>query len=107
AAGDALRGSDQVRHDILVRAGEPIAGAAGPGLDLVGNEHDAVFRAPRRELRQEPGRRHDEPAFTLDRLDDDRGNVGLADPRVRVVGGDAQGPGGTTPRTPPTARTSL
>ena len=44
AAGDALGGGDQVGHDALVVAGEPVAGAAEAGLDLVGDEHDAVAR---------------------------------------------------------------
>ena len=42
AAGDALGGGDQVGHDALVVAGEPVAGAAEAGLDLVGDEDDPV-----------------------------------------------------------------
>ena len=47
-ARDALGGGDQVRDDALVLAGEPLAGAAEAGLDLVRDEDDAVVL---RELR--------------------------------------------------------
>ena len=40
--GDSLGGRDEVRDDTLVVTGEPIAGATEAGLDLVGDEHDAV-----------------------------------------------------------------
>jgi DNA-binding CsgD family transcriptional regulator len=94
ATGDALRGGDQVGHDTLVVAGEPVARPAEPGLDLIRDQQDPVVGAERRQPRQEPVRRHDEPALTLDRLDDHRGRVGLADlgvdqrlHRVQRVGG--------------------
>ncbi len=66
-------------HDALVLAGEPVAGAAEPGLDLVGDEQDAVGPAPLGDLGQEAGRRDDEAALALDRLDEHRGGVRLAD----------------------------
>jgi ParB family chromosome partitioning protein len=46
AAGHALGDRDEVRYDALVLAGEPCAGAAHPGLDLVGDEDDPVVGAP-------------------------------------------------------------
>ena len=56
AAGDALGRGDQVRHDALVLAGEPVAGAAEAGLDLVGDEDDAVARRTTRPPRaRKPG----------------------------------------------------
>ena len=85
AAGDALGGRHQVGHDALVVDGEPRAGAAEPGLDLVGDEHDAVVRRPGGEGRQEAGRRLDEAALAEDRLDHDARQVGHADLLVEVV----------------------
>ena len=78
-AGDPLRRGDQVRHDRLVIAGEPVTGAAQAALDLVGDQHDAVSGAELREPGQEPVRRDDEPALALDRLDQHRRDVVLAD----------------------------
>ena len=46
AAGDALGRRHQVGHDALVVAREPRACAAEAGLDLVGDEDDAVARPP-------------------------------------------------------------
>jgi len=60
-------------------AGEPVAGPAESGLDLVRDEHDPVLGAELGQPGQEPVRRHHEPAFALDRLDDHRGHVVLAD----------------------------
>ncbi len=73
-----FRGRDQVRHDVLVIAGEPVAGAAETGLDLVGDEDDAVGAAECGQPWQEAIRRDDEPALALHWLDDDRGGVLLA-----------------------------
>ena len=84
AAGDALGGGDQVGHDALVVDGEPRPGAAEAGLDLVGDEHDAVLRRPGREGRQEAGGL-DEPALAEDRLDRDAGQVAHPDLLVEVV----------------------
>ena len=41
-AGDALSGCDHVRDDALVLRCEPCTRAAEAGLDLVGDENDAV-----------------------------------------------------------------
>jgi hypothetical protein len=50
--------------------GEPLTGAAEPGLDLVGDEQRPVGPASFRDRRQEARRRNDEPTLALDRLDD-------------------------------------
>ena len=85
AAGDALGGGDEVGHDALVVGGEPVAGAAEPGLHLVGDEQDALLGAPVGDLLHEARRGHDEPALALDRLEDDGRRVVLADLGVHEV----------------------
>ena len=63
-------------HDVGVYSpmlhGEPFAGAAHAGLDLVGYEQDAVLLADLLDDPQVLGRRHYEAAFALNRLGDDR-----------------------------------
>ena len=86
-ARDALGGGDQVRDDALVLAGEPLAGAAEAGLDLVGDEDDAVVSAHHAASAAGSPRRLDEPALARDRLDDDRGDVVGADLLVICVDG--------------------
>ena len=88
---DALGGRDEVGDDPLVVAREPVAAAAEAGLHLVGDEQDAVVAAPLRQRREEAGRRHDETALPLDRLDDDGGAVLLADLGVDLVGDVGEG----------------
>ena len=48
------------------------AGAAEAGLHLVGDHNDAVLVADRAQSAHELGRRHDEAALALDRLEHDR-----------------------------------
>ena len=50
-------------------AGEQTAGAAKPGLDLVADQKHVAGTTNPPGLRQVAGRRHNDPAFTLDRLD--------------------------------------
>ncbi len=76
---------DDVGDDALVLDREPPAGTAHPRLDLVGDEHDAVRRGELGEPGDEARRRHDEPTLALDRLDQDRGDVLLADVLVHLV----------------------
>ena len=76
---DALGGSDQVRDDALVLAGEPRAGATEAGLDLVGDEDDAVLRGVVAQCLEEAGRGDDEPALTLDGLDQDGRDAAATD----------------------------
>ena len=52
-AGDALGQGEQVGDHALVVAGEPVAGAAEAGLDLVGEEQHAVVVRPRGQRGQE------------------------------------------------------
>ena len=61
AAGDALGRGDEVGDDALVLAGEPVAGAAEAGLDLVGDEEDAVLGAPVRDPLEVAARRTMKP----------------------------------------------
>ena len=86
-AGDALGRGDQVGDDALVLAGEPGAGAAEAGLDLVGDEQDAVLAAELDERRQVARAGDDEAALALDGLDHDGGHVVGADLGADVVDG--------------------
>ena len=61
ATGDAFRGGDQVWDDFLVVAGEPVTGAAEPGLNLVGDQEHAALGAPLGDRGEEAGSGHDEP----------------------------------------------
>ena len=63
----------------------PAARAPHAALDLVGDEHDAVLGAEVGQPLEEAGRRDDEPAFALDRLDQHAGDVLLADVLVHLV----------------------
>ncbi len=55
--------------------GEHLPGAGESGLHLVGDQHDVVAAAPVGQRGEEAGRRDDEPALALDRLDHQRGEV--------------------------------
>ena len=65
----------------VVLARKQTAGAAKPGLDLVADQKHVSRTADPRGLRQVAGGRHVDPAFTLDRLDQEcgcvRGDSGL------------------------------
>jgi hypothetical protein len=56
-------------------AGEPVAAAPEPGLDLVGDHQDAVPAAALPERRQVSGRRAHDAPLALDRLDHDGGDL--------------------------------
>jgi hypothetical protein len=58
-------------------AGEGAAGAAEAGLDLIGDEEDALLTAEVAGLLQVTGRRDDDAGFTLDRLDEETDGVGV------------------------------
>ena len=70
-------GHDVRPHVAVVLIGEEAAGAAQADLDLVADQQGTVLMQQRLGLRQEPGRRHHH-AVPLDRLDDQRGDVALA-----------------------------
>src|SRR5690606_29117653 len=75
AAADRLGEGGEVRDDAQLLGGEEGAGTAGTGLYFVGDQHDAVLVAQGAQALHE-GRGVDvEAAFTLHRLDDDRGDV--------------------------------
>jgi len=71
AAGQRLGHGHQVGRHAPLLAGQPGAGAAGAGLHLVGDEHDAVLVAQRARRLGKFRRRHVEAAFALHRLQDD------------------------------------
>ncbi len=71
ARGDRLGDDDQVRLDPEVLHRERAPGAAETCLHLVGHEDDPVLVADPAEALHELGRRHDEAALALDRLEDD------------------------------------
>lgn len=67
---DALGTQHHVGHEAEVLAREVRARAGHAALDLVGDEDDAVLRAPRLQGRQVAIGRNDESALALDGLDD-------------------------------------
>src|SRR4029453_18524074 len=91
---------DEVGHDVLVLDREPAAGPAHAALDLVGDEHDVVLGAKVDETLDEPRRRDDEAALALDRLEDDRGHVVLADVLVDLFPSAFGAPPGAPPGAP-------
>jgi hypothetical protein len=66
------------------------SGSRHPALDLVGDEHDAVRRAPLLQGRQVAVGGNDEAALALDRLDHQAGQIGCPD-RLLEVGDRARG----------------
>ena len=71
SAAEALRGGDEIGHDIFVLARKPGTCAAECGLHLVCDEHDAVRLAPFVEAGEPTGLGNDEPTFACDRFDHD------------------------------------
>ena len=78
-AGDALGGRDQVGHDALVVAGEPVAGAAKPVWISSATNTAPLSRHHSASAGRKPGSRDDEAALALDRLDHEAGDVVGAD----------------------------
>ncbi len=74
-ARQALGHGHDVGLDADVLEREHLAGARKAGLDLVGDEQDAVLVAERAKRLQEVGRRDVEAALALHRLDDDGGDA--------------------------------
>src|SRR5699024_1861755 len=73
--GDALGRGDEIGDDALPFGGEHLPGAGEAGLDLVGDEDDALLAGVVDQRRQEALGRNNEAALALDGLDDDRGDV--------------------------------
>jgi hypothetical protein len=100
-AAQGLGHGHDVRHDLLVLVGEELAGAAEPALHLVADEQRAVLVQQRGRRGQEAVRRHVH-ALALDGLDDQRGDVALAQlglERVQVAERDGEsGSSGAKPR---------
>src|SRR5699024_7122615 len=74
-SGDALSGSYQVGDDLLVFGSEPLSSASKAGLDFISDENNFIIAAPLRNSWQETFCRHDETAFTLNRLDNNTSQV--------------------------------
>jgi hypothetical protein len=72
AAAEALRRSDDVRHDVEVLDGEPATGAADAGLRLVDDHQGAGLVAPFAQRLHVGLRRDDHPADAHHDLEDDR-----------------------------------
>ena len=83
-AGDAASGSPPAMPlAVVIRSGttpsagqaNTVTGAPEAGLDLVGHEQHAVRRHHAASARRNPGRRDDEAALALDRLDHHAGGL--------------------------------
>ena len=72
AARDALRREQDVRLDVPVLDRPHFPGSPGAGLDLVGDEQDAVLVAQLAEALHEAVFGDDVAALALDRLEEDR-----------------------------------
>ena len=86
-------------HAVVV-AREQLAGAAEAGLHLVGDEQHVALAADPRARGEIAGRRHDDAALALDRLDEERGGVrrDRALERRRVAERHQLKPGGNGPK---------
>ena len=73
--GEGLCRGHEIGNHPFVLAGEPVAGPAEAGLDLVGGQQHRMVPAPGGKGGQEPGSGHHEPAFPLDGLDEHAGHV--------------------------------
>ncbi len=75
AAGQRLGDRDEIRLDAGMLDGEERPGAAEAGLDLVGDQHDAVLVGDRPQRLHELDRCGNESAFAEHGLDDDCGDA--------------------------------
>ncbi len=71
AAAQALGHGDEIGHHAGMLDGEHLAGARDAALDLIGDQHDAVFVAQAPQRAQELEGRDVEAALALHRFDDD------------------------------------
>src|SRR6266702_3987087 len=72
---NALGDADDVGLDAGVLDGPPLSGSAGAGLDVIGDQQNAMPVADAPNLLQENVGRDDVAAFALDRLQNDCGNL--------------------------------
>ena len=75
ATGHGFGHGDHVRRDAALLDGKPGAGAAGAGLNFVGNQQNAVLVAQGAQALQKLGGGHIEAAFALHRFHDDGGHA--------------------------------
>src|SRR6266700_6730017 len=75
ATAEALGQGDDVRTDPGLLEGEPVAGTADAGLDLVEHEQCAVPFGQFAGRLEVAGRRGHDAALALDRLDEERGGL--------------------------------
>jgi len=90
-ARDALGGENDVRDHTEVLAREVPARTGHAALDLVGDEDDAVSRAPVLERGEVAVRGHDESALALDRFRNDAREVGGPDGLLQPRDGASRG----------------
>ena len=76
-AGQRLAHDHHVRPHALVLTGEELARTAQAGLDLVRDEQDLLLATDLLDLLEIALGRDDDPALTLDRLDEDAHHVGV------------------------------
>src|SRR5688572_29279112 len=74
AGSDAFRDANDIGLHFVVLASEHFAGAAHAALNFVKDKKDSVFVANPTQAFQKALWRGDVAAFTLNRLDDNRGN---------------------------------
>ena len=86
AAGEGLGAGQDVGLDAVVLVGEPLAGAAHAGLDLVEDQQHAALVAQLAQPGEVIRRRDVDAALALDRLDQDRGRLVVERPRRRRRG---------------------
>ncbi len=72
APAQRLPDHEQIRHHVLVLAGEPAPCPAAAGVYLIQDQQDVLAVAALAQPREEAGRRYVEPAPPEDRLDEDR-----------------------------------
>ncbi len=84
---DSLGGDEDVRPDVPVVDGEPLAGAAPTGHHFVGDHECALAVADFAEAREVLGRRHEDTVGADDGLEDDGGDVAfVANHVLDIVG---------------------
>ncbi|MNI28177.1 hypothetical protein D3C73_819440 [compost metagenome] len=75
AAANALAEQDQVRFDAQPWKRKALTGAAKPGLDFIGDQHNVLFIAQTAQRLCELDVQCEETGLTLHRFDDETGHV--------------------------------
>ena len=76
ASSQSLADDRHIRADILMLRGEQFPGPAQTRLNFIRHQQNIVLLADFRNLLQISSGRDDDPAFALDRLEQDRGGIG-------------------------------